>query len=252
MVSGSTITDILVNLFKEENPQIALMGATVIGRDLGPRVSSSLTSGLTADCTELEIGEYDDKKSGKHYDGLLYQIRPAFGGNIVATIVNPEHRPQMATVRSGVMQKIKPSDVTVNMYDAGVTFHYGGFIAEVEYLYKHYSHNAFHDVHAFDGFACYDIPVRTRLIKKVSPLVRYDFMSDHSDGSRYNATDDDLGELIINDYKRHRVTGGVTLSLSKPFISDVRINYEKYFYREGGIAKPSEKDKIVVEFMTRF
>ena len=149
-------------------------------------------------------------------------------------------------------QKIKPSDVTVNMYDAGLTFHYGGFIAEVEYLYKHYSHNAFHDVPAFDGFACYDIPVRTRLIKKVSPLVRYDFMSDHSDGSRYNATDDNLGELIINDYKRHRVTGGVTLSLSKPFISDIRINYEKYFYREGGIAKPSEKDKIVVEFMTRF
>ena len=98
-------TDILVNLFKEEQPQIALMGATVIGRDLGPRVSSSLTSGLTADCTELEIGDYDDKKSGKHYEGLLYQIRPAFGGNIVATIVNPEHRPQMATVRSGVMQK---------------------------------------------------------------------------------------------------------------------------------------------------
>lgn len=98
-------TDILVNLFKEEKPQIALMGATVIGRDLGPRVSSSLTSGLTADCTELEIGDYDDKKNGKHYEGLLYQIRPAFGGNIVATIVNPEHRPQMATVRSGVMQK---------------------------------------------------------------------------------------------------------------------------------------------------
>lgn len=98
-------TEILVNLFKEEKPQICLMGATVIGRDLGPRVSSSLTSGLTADCTQLEIGSYDDKKSGKHYDNLLYQIRPAFGGNIVATIVNPDHRPQMATVRSGVMQK---------------------------------------------------------------------------------------------------------------------------------------------------
>ena len=98
-------TDILVNLFKEEQPQICLMGATVIGRDLGPRVSSSLTSGLTADCTELEIGSYDDAKTKKHYDNLLYQIRPAFGGNIVATIVNPDHRPQMATVRSGVMQK---------------------------------------------------------------------------------------------------------------------------------------------------
>lgn len=97
-------TSILVNLFKQEKPQICLMGATVIGRDLGPRVSSSLTSGLTADCTALEIGDFDDKKTGKHYDNLLYQIRPAFGGNIVATIVNPEHRPQMATVRSGVMK----------------------------------------------------------------------------------------------------------------------------------------------------
>ena len=98
-------TDILVNLVKEEKPQICLMGATVIGRDLGPRVSSSLTSGLTADCTQLEIGDYDDKKTGTHYDNLLYQIRPAFGGNIVATIVNPEHRPQMATVREGVMKR---------------------------------------------------------------------------------------------------------------------------------------------------
>ncbi|MDY4038845.1 MAG: electron transfer flavoprotein subunit alpha/FixB family protein [Prevotella sp.] len=98
-------TDILVNLFREQEPQIALMGATVIGRDLGPRVSSSLTSGLTADCTQLEIGDYEEKKTGKVYKNLLYQIRPAFGGNIVATIVNPDHRPQMATVRSGVMQK---------------------------------------------------------------------------------------------------------------------------------------------------
>lgn len=98
-------TDILVNLFKTEQPQICLMGATVIGRDLGPRVSSSLTSGLTADCTQLEIGDYEDKKARKVYKNLLYQIRPAFGGNIVATIVNPDNRPQMATVRSGVMQK---------------------------------------------------------------------------------------------------------------------------------------------------
>ena len=94
-----------MNLFKEEKPQICLMGATVIGRDLGPRVSSSLTSGLTADCTQLEIGSYTDARTKVTYDNLLYQIRPAFGGNIVATIVNPEHRPQMATVRSGVMQK---------------------------------------------------------------------------------------------------------------------------------------------------
>ena len=98
-------TSLLVNLFKEEKPQIALMGATSIGRDLGPRVSSALFSGLTADCTSLEIGTYEDKKAGKVYENLLYQIRPAFGGNIVATIVNPDCRPQMATVREGVMKK---------------------------------------------------------------------------------------------------------------------------------------------------
>ncbi len=96
---------ILIKLFKEIEPQICLMGATCIGRDLGPRVSSCLHSGLTADCTSLEIGDHTDAKTGKEYHDLLYQIRPAFGGNIVATIVNPECRPQMATVREGVMKK---------------------------------------------------------------------------------------------------------------------------------------------------
>lgn len=95
----------LINLFREIKPQVALMGATCIGRDLGPRVSSCLHSGLTADCTSLEIGDHKDPKTGKEYTDLLYQIRPAFGGNIVATIVNPECRPQMATVREGVMKK---------------------------------------------------------------------------------------------------------------------------------------------------
>ena len=96
---------VLINLFKQIRPQVCLMGATCIGRDLGPRVSSCLHSGLTADCTALEIGNHTDPKTGKDYQDLLYQIRPAFGGNIVATIVNPECRPQMATVREGVMKK---------------------------------------------------------------------------------------------------------------------------------------------------
>jgi len=96
---------VLINLFREIKPQVCLMGATCIGRDLGPRVSSCLHSGLTADCTALEIGPHTDPKTGKDYENLLYQIRPAFGGNIVATIVNPDCRPQMATVREGVMKK---------------------------------------------------------------------------------------------------------------------------------------------------
>lgn len=98
-------TSIMVELFKKEKPEICLLGATIIGRDLGPRVSSALGSGLTADCTSLEIGDHEIKKTGQVYKNLLYQIRPAFGGNIVAAIINPDHRPQMATVREGVMKK---------------------------------------------------------------------------------------------------------------------------------------------------
>ncbi len=98
-------TAVITGLFQELKPQIGLLGATTMGRDLGPRVSSALNSGLTADCTALEIGDHEEKRAGKVYKNLLYQIRPAFGGNIVATIINPDCRPQMATVREGVMKK---------------------------------------------------------------------------------------------------------------------------------------------------
>ena len=126
-------SSVLINLFKEEQPQICLMGATVIGRDLGPRVSSTLTSGLTADCTSLEIGNHEDKKEGKTYENLLYQIRPAFGGNIVATIVNPEHRPQMATVREGVMKK----EILDANYKGEVIRHdVAKYVPETDYVVK--------------------------------------------------------------------------------------------------------------------
>ncbi|MBN2790510.1 MAG: electron transfer flavoprotein subunit alpha/FixB family protein [Candidatus Delongbacteria bacterium] len=98
-------TAVFEKILEECKPQIVLVGATSIGRDLAPRIASTLKCGLTADCTDLVIGEYTDAKTKNVYKDLLYQIRPAFGGNIVATIVNPETKPQMATVREGVMKK---------------------------------------------------------------------------------------------------------------------------------------------------
>ena len=97
--------EVVVNVFEKEKPEIALFGATSVGRDLAPRVASALKCGLTADCTSLEFGDHKDNKTGTEYKNLLYQIRPAFGGNIIATIINPDTRPQMATVREGVMKK---------------------------------------------------------------------------------------------------------------------------------------------------
>lgn len=110
---------VLTKLFSEEQPQIVLMGATANGRDLAPRVSSALQTGLTADCIALDIGEYDDPNTGEHYDNILLQILPSFGGNVVATIVSPSHRPQMATVREGVMRR----DIIDTLYQGKVVRH---------------------------------------------------------------------------------------------------------------------------------
>jgi electron transfer flavoprotein alpha subunit len=97
---------IVIDLVRERHPYILLLGATPVGRDLAPRIASATGAGLTADCTELRLGDYE--RNGKVYEDLLYQIRPAFGGNIIATIVNPERHPQMATVREGVIRLSKP------------------------------------------------------------------------------------------------------------------------------------------------
>ena len=97
---------VLCEALRKLEPQIVVYGATPIGRDLAPRIASELKAGLTADCTDLQIGDHKDA-SGE-YEDLLYQIRPAFGGNIIATIVCPNTRPQMATVREGVMRMAEP------------------------------------------------------------------------------------------------------------------------------------------------
>jgi electron transfer flavoprotein alpha subunit len=93
---------VIEDLVEKYKPEIVLYGASPQGRDLAPRIASKLRVGLTADCTDLQIGDYKHT-DGNQYKNILYQIRPAFGGNIIATIVSPKHRPQMATVREGVM-----------------------------------------------------------------------------------------------------------------------------------------------------
>ena len=99
----------LASVIKEYKPEIMLVGATPIGRDLGPRVSARVATGLTADCTVLEIGTFNDIAAKKELPNQLLMTRPAFGGNTIATIACPYNRPQMATVRPGVMQKIEPN-----------------------------------------------------------------------------------------------------------------------------------------------
>ena len=101
-------THALASVINEYKPEIVLVGATAIGRDLGPRVSARVQTGLTADCTVLEIGNFPINPTPNQKSGQLLMTRPAFGGNTIATIACPDNRPQMATVRAGVMQKIAP------------------------------------------------------------------------------------------------------------------------------------------------
>ena len=119
-------THALASVINEFKPEIMLVGATAIGRDLGPRVSARVATGLTADCTQLEIGDFPlvarEGQEQKH--NQLLMTRPAFGGNTIATIACPDNRPQMATVRPGVMQKIEPIEgakANVVEYNPGFT-----------------------------------------------------------------------------------------------------------------------------------
>lgn len=118
----------LASVINEYKPEIMLVGATAIGRDLGPTVSARVKTGLTADCTMLEIGDFPlsvpEGKEDTQKHGQLLMTRPAFGGNTIATIACPDNRPQMATVRPGVMQKIEPikgAKAEVINYNSGFT-----------------------------------------------------------------------------------------------------------------------------------
>jgi electron transfer flavoprotein alpha subunit len=99
---------VMYDLIHKYEPQIVLYGATITGRDLAPRIASAAKAGLTADCTDLQIGDHESAKDKQLHKNLLFQIRPAFGGNIIATIINYNRWPQMATVREGVMRMPEP------------------------------------------------------------------------------------------------------------------------------------------------
>jgi electron transfer flavoprotein alpha subunit len=100
---ANSYAKVIYDLIHKHEPQIVLYGATVTGRDMAPRIASAAKAGLTADCTDLQIGDHTTAGDKQLHKNLMFQVRPAFGGNIIATIINYDRWPQMATVREGVM-----------------------------------------------------------------------------------------------------------------------------------------------------
>jgi electron transfer flavoprotein alpha subunit len=105
---ANSYAKVIYDLIHKHEPQIVLYGATVTGRGLAPRIASAAKAGLTADCTDLQIGDHTTAGDKQLHKNLMFQVRPAFGGNIIATIVNHDRWPQMATVREGVMPMSEP------------------------------------------------------------------------------------------------------------------------------------------------
>ena len=132
----SSYAKVIDDLIQKHAPQIVLYGATPCGRDLAPRVASAIKAGLTADCTDLQIGNHEIKRTGDVYENLLLQIRPAFGGNIIATIINYDRWPQMATVREGVMPMPVP-DVKRKAKVVNETVHLSQADLAIEILTDH-------------------------------------------------------------------------------------------------------------------
>ncbi len=144
-------------------------------------------------------------------------------------------------------QRANAGDTKVDMYDIGGYFAAKRWHIEGEYLRKHYAGGCFPAVDAIDAFAAYRLPLK-KVFTAISFLGRYDYMSDHSKGKR-----DEAGVLPIDDPERHRLTGGITLSLgTKKLQADIRINYEQYFYKSDAVPLISERNKAVVEFVCHF
>lgn len=144
-------------------------------------------------------------------------------------------------------QKTKNNDTNLYMYDIGGYYQSDRWHIEGEYLRKYYQDNASTPVNAFDFFTAYRLPLKKRL-SSISFLGRYDYMSDHSNGKK-----NDVGILRIDDPERHRLTGGITLSMGTNSLqADLRLNYEQYFYKKSVTPGISDQNKIVAEFVVHF
>lgn len=148
---------------------------------------------------------------------------------------------------TGGLQTIKPDSVRINMADAAVSYTDGRFTAEAEYMFKHYLDGAFPNVHAYNIWADYAIPLRKTIFDRLSFQARFDANTKHSSGTVHD------GQLVVDHPGRKRITVGTTLAyVKKPLKCEIQLNYEKYFYDKGAVAPTGRNDKVVAELIISF
>lgn len=178
------------------------------------------------------------------YNGTgLYNQKSWRKTNELSYVLRSVIRPVKLLELSVDVNSINPSGLRMNLYSGGIMYDIENLHLESEYFYKTYENNLYTPTQGFFGFAAYNIATpKSKNITKITPGIRYDMMTE-------NKKFDSAGTLIAPDIARSRITGGITISLAKPFLNDIRLNYEQYFY---GVGIPNSDNKFVAEFVVRF
>ena len=210
-------------------------------RDVGIRMGYTLTAPfrMIVEGGVSNGSNYANEKTAWHKPGIFsfrLQMFPYDVWNLSASV-------QRAHTMSG---NIYHTDYDLATYYEDERWH-----LEFEYLHKHYQQQAFDDIHAIDAFASYHTPIKRGFFQGISFRGRYDYMTDFSDG-KSGFDEQNPTRLLLTDYERHRMTLGIVLHVRNPyFLTDLRLNYENYWYPHGG-AKESEQTKLVAELLIRF
>lgn len=217
-------------------------------RDVGAAVGYDIVNEDARKVLSLDAGIYN----GSNLDNqkTAWFTSPAYSARIQYFPVSG-----LAIIPSVQHQLIASREASYTSMDFGAYYEKGGLHIEAEYLRKFYAHNAFDDCNAVDAMAIYKQKLKSEkyYIQTISYLLRYDYMDKHSDGKKGFENGDGPKRLIMSDAQRHRLTAGMTFSVrNKYFPTDLRLNYEKYWYPSGGTPKESEQDKLVAEVMIRF
>ena len=178
------------------------------------------------------------------YNGTgLYNQKSWRKTNELSYVLRSVIRPVKSLELSVDVNSINPSGLRMNLYSGGIMYDIENLHLESEYFYKTYENNLYTPTQGFFGFAAYNIATpKSKNITKITPGIRYDMMTE-------NKKFDSAGTLIAPDIARSRITGGITISLAKPFLNDIRLNYEQYYYGPG---IPNSDNKFVAEFVVRF
>lgn len=215
-------------------------------RDVGATIGYDVMDGGNRKMLSIDAGMYN----GSNLDNqkTAWFSSPAYSARIQYFPVK-----ELTIIPSVQHQLIAGREASYTSFDFGACYEWDGFHIEAEYLHKHYADDAFCNCNAVDAMAIYKQKIKNdkSYFSAISYELRYDYMDDHSDGKKgFDAT---TKKLIQSDAQRHRLTAGLTFSVrNKYFPTDIRLNYEKYWYPDNGTPKESEQDKLVAELMIRF